>query len=83
MEANKILTALGGSYRSRLAPFVPELSREALWAWSIRGRIPPRHWPAVEKALEAHAVEIADALEELRSSVPNGLNPTVPNGGTP
>ena len=91
MEANKILKCLGGSYPSRLAPFVPELSREAVWAWGHRRRIPTRHRAAVERALEAHALELAEVLAEVRgssvpnglSSVPNGLNPTVPNGGTP
>jgi hypothetical protein len=80
MDTRRVLNALGGSYRARILPFVPSLSREALWAWSVRGRIPTRHRPAVEKALEAHALEIAQALEEVRSSGSNGFKPTVPNG---
>ena len=76
MDAKKILRVLGGSYRTRLGPFVPGLTEQAVWAWGIRKRIPPRHRAAVERALEAHAAELAEVLAEVRGST------TVPNGGS-
>jgi len=66
MNGKRIFSALGGSYRQRLAAEVPSLSPPSIWAWANRGTIPGKYRQAVDRALEAHALEVVATLAELR-----------------
>jgi len=65
MDANRILNALGGSYGTRLSPFLPDHQKETFWTWKNRKKIPQKYRGSIRRALVAHAEEVAEIIAEL------------------
>lgn len=65
MKVSRILSALGGSYSLRIARHAM-MDPRSVYGWAQRRKIPHRHRPAVEAALQGHAVEVIGTLAELR-----------------